>query len=902
MFQNKKKPSFLNKIKSILLGFSRNNYYKPTFISFLRRAPRRTIFGTVFSFIILLGGIAALQLSQQNQDVRQQALILSVPTNEYQALVTFYNSAGGDNWTNNSGWLGSDNPCDGSWYGITCSNVDGVNYIDSLNLSYNNLTGYITPEIEKLTRLSYLNLSINQLTGSIPAEIGNLTNLFGLYLHYNQLTGSIPTQIGNLTNLSGLFLNSNQLTGSIPVEIGNLVKLEGLQLSANQLEGSLPQEMGNLTLLKFLYLGENQFSGEIPISFANLNNLQYFYWVYGNDLCLPQSSPEIINWYNQIPKKDTLSDSDYCQENTVPTNTPTPTPPSGCSGDLYLRGRIWNDVYEDFERDYAEPLLLSYSGFADVSVSYDCGVVSGGTTNVDGEDDTMCGVSAGIGPFSTTALPKCQIETCTITAKINTPGWYFTREGVIRNFSNMCLLEGRDANLYTAECLTRDLSNKCTELRYNTDSVPLDIPFPYLLPSNDININVWFGINNAEVATPTPTATITPTATPSTPTITPTPTPTITVTPTLSPSPTPTPTTTVTPPTPTPTIPTDVPPICLQDSFHLYPSSFDSLEGAVEVLVEGSAQDDVKLVKANISCLSEANPSSPWELITTHWLQPSLSSGFQSDVYLPDPCITHLRSTGSTQMRVEIFDSSGNISTGENNCYGYVYYDSSPTVTPTPTATPTVTPTITPTATPTLTPIPTVTSGPTPEYSIVFPYKLQGLNRAGIMVTTKIFFIPLNQDGTPNTFGQAVEKEAIFASNENAWLLPTTPIDLAELIQLNPNTETFQVKVKTPVSLRKIVGQFILYPTTSNVVIDPSSDNGPWISETVKIGDFVQEGTGFNQINLLDIGDILAIFQDLSVPVTDSIRKYDVNYDNQFNILDIGLVLVNWTELSIMGD
>ena len=51
-----------------------------------------------------------------------------------------------------------------------------------------------------------LNLSHNQLTGSIPPEIGNLTNLTYLNLESNQLTGSIPSEIGNLTNLTELKL------------------------------------------------------------------------------------------------------------------------------------------------------------------------------------------------------------------------------------------------------------------------------------------------------------------------------------------------------------------------------------------------------------------------------------------------------------------------------------------------------------------------------------------------------------------------------------------------------------------------------------------------------------------------------------------------------------------------
>ena len=72
-----------------------------------------------------------------------------------------------------------------------------------------------------MTNLISLNLSDNQLTGSIPPEIGNLTNLTELRLDYNQLTGSIPSEIGNLTNLEWLTLNNNQLTDTIPNKICN---------------------------------------------------------------------------------------------------------------------------------------------------------------------------------------------------------------------------------------------------------------------------------------------------------------------------------------------------------------------------------------------------------------------------------------------------------------------------------------------------------------------------------------------------------------------------------------------------------------------------------------------------------------------------------------------------------
>ncbi|MYD56756.1 MAG: hypothetical protein F4246_07060, partial [Rhodothermaceae bacterium] len=78
-----------------------------------------------------------------------------------------------------------------------------------------------------------LNLSNNQLTGSIPPELGNLTELWALHLHRNQLTGSIPPELGNLEALKRLDLRRNQLTGSIPRTFLQIHRLSRLYLHDN---------------------------------------------------------------------------------------------------------------------------------------------------------------------------------------------------------------------------------------------------------------------------------------------------------------------------------------------------------------------------------------------------------------------------------------------------------------------------------------------------------------------------------------------------------------------------------------------------------------------------------------------------------------------------------------------
>jgi hypothetical protein len=203
-----------------------------------------------------------------------------IPQTECVALVALYNSTDGPNWTYDSSWVETLEPC--GWYHVDCFGGSVLN----LALNTNQLNGSIPPEIGNLTNLTYLGLGDNQLSGSIPPELGNLSSLQGIHLFNNQLTGPIPPQLGNLANLEGIQAIGNQLSGPIPPELGNMTKLKRLNLAYNQLSGSIPAELGNLSNLEELGIQANQLTGPIPAELGNLANL-FDLQLYSNQLSGP---------------------------------------------------------------------------------------------------------------------------------------------------------------------------------------------------------------------------------------------------------------------------------------------------------------------------------------------------------------------------------------------------------------------------------------------------------------------------------------------------------------------------------------------------------------------------------------------------------------------------------------
>jgi DNA-binding beta-propeller fold protein YncE len=186
---------------------------------------------------------------------------------DYDALVGFYNSTDGLNWTNSTNWI---DPAKSlySWHGVV-SNEN--NKIVGINLAGNNLSGTLSTEIGDFDQLKILSISGNMLTGDLPSSLYDLTNLETLWLAGNNFTGTISPSIANLSNLSYLYIQNNEFTGTIPSEFGGLTPLTVLHLYDNNFEGILPSSLSNLTNLTSIAISDNNFEGTIPFNAPNAN-------------------------------------------------------------------------------------------------------------------------------------------------------------------------------------------------------------------------------------------------------------------------------------------------------------------------------------------------------------------------------------------------------------------------------------------------------------------------------------------------------------------------------------------------------------------------------------------------------------------------------------------------------
>jgi hypothetical protein len=87
------------------------------------------------------------------------------------------------------------------------------------------------------------------ITWPLPLELSKMTMLQAIDISANQLTGYIPSGLGSCKELEYLNLSCNALEGPIPVSLGELQSLQDMDFSSNNLSGGIPMSLENLKML-----------------------------------------------------------------------------------------------------------------------------------------------------------------------------------------------------------------------------------------------------------------------------------------------------------------------------------------------------------------------------------------------------------------------------------------------------------------------------------------------------------------------------------------------------------------------------------------------------------------------------------------------------------------------------
>ncbi|XWS76467.1 hypothetical protein CRYUN_Cryun01aG0178800 [Craigia yunnanensis] len=131
-----------------------------------------------------------------------------------------------------------------------------------LDLKHNALTGSLAPD-SLPPSLQSLSLSWNQLTGPVDRLLSRLDQLNYLDLSLNQFTGPIPGRLFSFP-ITNLQLQRNLFYG--PVQPADQVTISTIDLSHNRLSGQISPMLSSV---QNLYLNNNQFTGQVPASFVD---------------------------------------------------------------------------------------------------------------------------------------------------------------------------------------------------------------------------------------------------------------------------------------------------------------------------------------------------------------------------------------------------------------------------------------------------------------------------------------------------------------------------------------------------------------------------------------------------------------------------------------------------------
>ncbi|KAL6297571.1 hypothetical protein ACE6H2_005713 [Prunus campanulata] len=163
--------------------------------------------------------------------------------------------------------------------------------LESLSLSYNNLSGPLTEELGKFKALTVLDLSSNSISGPIPMSLGNLSFLEQLRIHNNSFKDVVSeVHFANLARLVKLYANKNSLTLKTSRDWLPPFQLQILFLDSWDLGPELPMWLQRQTQLQYLSIFDTRISGTIPTWFWNFSSHLRFV-----DLSQNQLSGEVPN-------------------------------------------------------------------------------------------------------------------------------------------------------------------------------------------------------------------------------------------------------------------------------------------------------------------------------------------------------------------------------------------------------------------------------------------------------------------------------------------------------------------------------------------------------------------------------------------------------------------------------